>query len=180
MPHIHTEPGQHDHTVTGYVVRIDGVEPKVLLHMHKKLNMLLPPGGHIELDETPWVAMTHELREEVGYDIQQLSVLQPRLRFSQDEVTDEVILHPQPLLMNTHDITPEHYHSDTAYAFVATSGPLHPLPEGESADIRWITKDELVGLSPSDIWQNTRAVYLAILDRFMTEWESVPATEYIL
>lgn len=180
MPHIHTEPGQHDHTVTGYVVRIDGVEPKVLLHMHKKLNMLLPPGGHIELDETPWAAMMHELREEVGYDIQQLSVLQPRLRFSQDELTAEIVLHPQPLLMNTHGITPEHYHSDTAYAFVVTSEPIYSLSDDESADIRWMTKDELASLPLSDIRQNIRAAYLAILDRFMTEWESVSATEYIL
>lgn len=69
MPHIHTKPGQYDHTVTAYIVRTDGDDPKVLLHMHRKLGMLLPPGGHVELDETPWAAMAHELTEESGYTL---------------------------------------------------------------------------------------------------------------
>jgi len=64
MAHIHTAPNQHDHTVTAYIIRIDKDEPRALLHMHKKLNVLLPVGGHIELDETPWAAMAHELEEE--------------------------------------------------------------------------------------------------------------------
>lgn len=79
MPHIHTAPNQHDHTVTGYVIRTDGDQPRALLHVHKKLGKLLPPGGHIELDETPWAAMLHELREEAGYDAGQLLVLQPTI-----------------------------------------------------------------------------------------------------
>ncbi len=30
-------------------------------------------GGHIELDETPWQAVEHELREESGYTLAELS-----------------------------------------------------------------------------------------------------------
>lgn len=60
MAHIHTQAGQHDHTVTLYIIRIDTTEPKAWLHKHKKMKVLLPVGGHIELSETPWQAAAHE------------------------------------------------------------------------------------------------------------------------
>lgn len=68
MAHIHTAPGQHDNTVTLYIVRQFGTEWKGLLHMHRKHHRLLPVGGHVELDETPWQSAVHELREEAGYE----------------------------------------------------------------------------------------------------------------
>jgi len=49
MSHIHTEPHQHDLTVTAYILKIDSSEPKALLHMHKKLNILLPIGVMLSL-----------------------------------------------------------------------------------------------------------------------------------
>ena len=177
MPHIHTAPNQHDHTVTGYVIRTDGDQPRALLHVHKKLGKLLPPGGHIELDETPWAAMLHELREEAGYDAGQLLVLQPTLRMHQAAMP-EVTLHPQPLLMNTHNITPEHYHSDTCYALVVREDPHHELAAGESTDVRWLTRDDIAALPSEQIWDNTRASYVSLFDRFLDEWELVPAGEF--
>jgi 8-oxo-dGTP pyrophosphatase MutT (NUDIX family) len=56
MPHIHTGPGEHDHTASAVIIRNESDGPKVLLHLHKKLNRLLQPGGHVELHETPWQA----------------------------------------------------------------------------------------------------------------------------
>ena len=150
MPHIHTQPGQHDNTATGYIIRLDGDQPRALLHMHKKLGKLMPPGGHIELDETPWAALAHELREEAGYDLSQMRVLQPKLRLRQADVTG-VTLHPQPVLMNTHDITPEHYHSDICYELTVTDEPRHPLAEGESTDVRWLTRGEVAALPDGQI-----------------------------
>lgn len=64
MSHIHSGNNQHDLTVTAYIVRIDTPEPQALLHLHKKLGVLLPVGGHVELSETPWQAIAHELEEE--------------------------------------------------------------------------------------------------------------------
>jgi 8-oxo-dGTP diphosphatase len=66
MAHIHTKPGQHDFTASAFIIRIDTPKPKVLLHMHKKLGVLLQPGGHIELNENPWQAVHHEIEEETG------------------------------------------------------------------------------------------------------------------
>ena len=57
MPHIHTEPGQHDQTVSAFIFRkVDG-EYKAFLHMHRTLGTLMQVGGHVELDETPWGAI---------------------------------------------------------------------------------------------------------------------------
>lgn len=175
MPHIHTGPGEIDHTVTAYIIRDDMEEPRVLLHRHKKLNKLLPVGGHIEINETPWAAMAHEIEEESGYLLDDLDILQPTPRIGQ---YDEVIVHPQPLIMTTHDITDEHFHSDTSYLFVAHDDPKIELADDESADIRWLTHSELIALDPAEIWDNTRGTYLQALELFYPQWEYLPASAF--
>ncbi len=49
-------------TVAVFVVHRD----RVLLHYHRKLNMWLPPGGHIEPNELPDDAALREVAEETG------------------------------------------------------------------------------------------------------------------
>ena len=49
----------------GYLIR----DNKVLLVHHKKFNMWVPAGGHIEENETPDQALIREWKEEVGLDI---------------------------------------------------------------------------------------------------------------
>lgn len=175
MPHIHTNPGQIDHTVTAYIFRLDKDEPLTLLHVHRKLGKLLPVGGHIELDETPWGAMAHELEEESGYRMSDMMVMQPKLRVPQ---YPEVAVHPQPLFMNTHDITSEHYHSDTAYLFVAQGDPTAMPDDGESADLRWLNRAQVAQLSRDEIWNNTQSTCLAVFDNFLDEWEPVLVTDF--
>jgi len=50
---------------SGYLVK-DG---KVLLVHHNKFNKWVPPGGHIEEDETPDQAVIRELAEELGISV---------------------------------------------------------------------------------------------------------------
>lgn len=175
MPHIHTEAGQIDHTVTAYIVRLDGDEPRTLLHMHRKLHKLLPVGGHIELHETPWAAVAHELEEESGYTLKQLHVMQPKLRITYGQ---DIIIHPQPLLVNTHAITADHYHTDMCYLFTTTSEPAGEVSDGESTDLRWLSREEVSNLEQDDIWHNTRATILSAFDSFLLDWEAVPATDF--
>ena len=177
MAHIHTEPGQVDHTVTAFIVRTDGDQPRLLFHLHKKYGVLLPAGGHIELDETPWAAMAHEIKEETGYELNQLQVMQPRLRV---DGLHGVINHPQPLRVNTHNAAPDHYHSDIAYLFATDQTPAHAPGEGESTDIRWLTRAELAALPDDQIFVDARQTGLVILDQFLDAWEPVPAAEFLL
>jgi 8-oxo-dGTP pyrophosphatase MutT (NUDIX family) len=53
-------------TATVYVFH----ESKVLLHKHLKLGKWMPPGGHIEPNETPPEAARREVREETGLEIE--------------------------------------------------------------------------------------------------------------
>ena len=128
MPHIHTEPGQHDMTVSAYIVRTDQKEPLCLVHMHRKMGKLMQAGGHIELGETPWQSVAHEVEEETGFRLAELKVAQHNT-----DRTVEVasINHPTPFDMNTHSVGNNHFHSDLCYGFVA-EGPAANAPASRS------------------------------------------------
>lgn len=171
MPHIHTEPGQHDLTATAFIVRTDEDQPRILVHPHRKLEILLPVGGHVELNENPWGAIIHEMNEESGYDISQVSVLQPVDRINQMTGTKA---HPVPLFLQTHDFKAGmgHYHTDVGFAFVTDEPPRSQPESGESIELIWLTRDELLARKdemPADIVE----IYLFCLDVALPNWERV-------
>lgn len=173
MPHINTEPGQHDHTASAYIFKIhpDGdyfqktglLAPLMLLHMHKKFKKLLQPGGHIELNENPWQAIKHELLEETGYDLSQLTVMQPAetVRTLSNE---DSILHPIPFVHNTHKVTDEHFHTDIGYLFITQEFPDHEVGEGESTDLRWVSREELNAFSSQEVTSGVKDIGNAAFD----------------
>src|SRR5215204_3437751 len=89
---VSEQTGRH-FTVAVFVVR----EGKVLLHLHPKLGMWLPPGGHIERDELPDDAAVRE------------------------DVEDPVQLY-RPAGVQLENIGPGHQHIDLIY-FARTCGP---------------------------------------------------------
>lgn len=140
MPHIHTELGQHDTTVSAWIFREEAGERKVLVHMHRKIQKYMQVGGHIELEETPWQAIAHELEEESGYSLSELEIYQP---LYMPRAARSGIVHPTPVFIDTHQPTPGHYHTDIRYAFLAKDMPKSRPAQGESEDVRWYTLDEL-------------------------------------
>jgi 8-oxo-dGTP pyrophosphatase MutT (NUDIX family) len=172
MGHLHTNLGEHDLTASAFVVRDDFPEPRLLLHMHKKLGVLLQPGGHVELNENPWQAIEHELREESGYTFDQLEVLQPA--GSLQSITNAE-LHPMPVVVNTHDFDSEgtHKHTDISFAFVAHGEPLFAPADGESRDLRWLSVEQLNALDSTEIFENVREIGRYVLDRVYSDWERV-------
>ena len=175
MGHIHTNPGDHDYTVGAYIVNIIEDEPKVLLHLHKKMDMLLPIGGHVELNETIWQALGREVNEESGYLLSDLVLLQPE--YSLDYLSD-VIAHPYPVIMSDHDVSEDLFHSDTAYAFVTKNIPSGLVDEGESQDFRWLNRTQLESLNDDEIFPNTKEIYLFILDVCLDKWKHVPSDKF--
>jgi 8-oxo-dGTP pyrophosphatase MutT (NUDIX family) len=177
MAHIHTEPGQHDHTVSGFIIRLDKDEPRILLHMHKKLGVYLQFGGHIELDENPWQALEHEVKEESGYGLGQLTLLQPHDRIK--NLPDSEVVHPMPVSYNTHRFSDDHFHIDIAYAFTTTEPPRHQLDKSESDEIIALTRSELANL-PADekIFENVQIIGLFIFDTCLSRWEPVSTAEF--
>jgi 8-oxo-dGTP pyrophosphatase MutT (NUDIX family) len=182
MPHIHTEPGQHDQTVSAYIIRTDFSEPKIMLHIYKKKHVLLQFGGHTELHENHWQAMARELKEEVGYTIDQMQVLQPKQRLK--HITGAT-LHPTPACFVTLDDagTKEHgvhFHTDTAFAFTTNQKPKLQIAEDESEDIRLFTKEELINIPSSEILENAREVCLFMFDEILPSWEPINTNTFTL
>ncbi|HEU0266579.1 MAG TPA: NUDIX domain-containing protein [Candidatus Saccharimonadaceae bacterium] len=179
MPHIHTLPGRMDQSVTAFIVRTDLDEPRMLLHVHRKLGSLLPPGGHVELDETPWMAIAHELREESGYSLEELRVVQPKIRLKH---LSGITLHPVPLVSNTHDIPGDHFHTDLDYLLIASAAPQGKPEKGETQEMLWLSRAEIVDLPREKIFDNTREIALFIFDEVLSSpaFELVPATDFSL
>ena len=178
MPHIHTEPGQYDFTISAFIVRYVDDVPRILLHMHRKHHKLLPVGGHIELNESPWSALEHELQEEAGYELARLQVLQPRERIAIDRY-ERIRVIPVPIHINSHMIMEGHFHTDSSYALIADSEPTTLPHEDESQDLRWLTRNEVAELSHDVIYSNTQQTILSIFDVFLPNWHSVPAADYL-
>ncbi len=175
MPHIHTGPGEYENSASAYIVRLDHDEPKLILHKHKKLGKYMQFGGHIETKENLWEAVTHELREESGYDVSQLTILQPKQRLRSAPGAQ---LHPVPIYQLSAPFTEDHFHTDTAYAFVAREDPLQPANEGESGNFIEVTCDELRSLSPEKTLESVRTPGLFVLEVCVKEWEEVDPHEF--
>lgn len=103
-------------TATTFVVR-DG---KVLLHLHPKQQLWLPPGGHIERDELPGDAAVREVEEETGL----------RVRLHTESEAEDLAREmacgvvPQPDLILVEDINPYHQHIDFIYFALAPDGTI--------------------------------------------------------
>jgi len=175
MAHIHTAFGQHDHTASAFIFRLDGTEPKILLIRHKILNLLLQPGGHVELNENIWQAIQHEIVEETGYELSQLKVLQPEYRFPH---LANSIIHPTAVVQSTHGFGIEHKHIDTAYAFITYESPSNAPEEGEAQDIYWVTFEEFQALPDNEVVIDVRAIASAIFKHHLEYWKPVPLTEF--
>lgn len=181
MPHIHTGPGQHDMTVSAYIIRRreDGAW-LCLMHMHRKIDKLMQIGGHIELQETPWQAVVHEILEESGYSLDELIVLQS----TEDRVDDSGnVTHPVPFSVNTHlvgGLENDHYHSDMCFGFEAQDIPNANVSENESIDLRWLTLRELdVAAQSGEALKDVYFIYKFLLSHY-TSYAQVPATSFSL
>jgi 8-oxo-dGTP pyrophosphatase MutT (NUDIX family) len=95
----------------------------VLLHLHKRLDLWLQPGGHVDDGETPEEAAVREVLEETGLECA-------------DPEFVHVDVHPGPR---------GHTHLDLRY-LVSADGDPKPA-ENESPDVRWFAWDEAVAVA---------------------------------
>ncbi|MDY6818815.1 MAG: NUDIX hydrolase [Halobacteriales archaeon] len=124
---------------TVYIVH-DGA---TALHDHDKLDMWLPPGGHIDRDELPHLAAKREVYEETG--------LEADLYAPTGDITSETVQsipQPQQFLLediNVHDEGVGHQHIDFIFYGAVGSRAIDPVGEDELASTawRWFTAEEL-------------------------------------
>jgi len=128
MPHIHD---LIDFTVDVFIVH----NKKVLLIFHKKHNMWLQIGGHIELNEDPEQALFREVKEECGLEIEIVGS-KPNL-----QVKGTKSLYA-PVFLNIHDINEIHKHIGLYYIAKAKSDKF-VLNNSEHKDIRWFSREDL-------------------------------------
>ena len=102
----HQPEGRREFTVAVFVVHAD----RVLLHYHRKLDMWLPPGGHIEPNELPDDAARREVWEETGIQATLIGERGPALPSPP---------YPRPLVrpagIQLEDIPDGHQHIDLVY-----------------------------------------------------------------
>lgn len=130
---------------TSTAVLVTETKPrKVLLGLHQKLQMWLPPGGHQEENENPFECLIREVLEETGFDVTSYLPKTKQLdeRVNSLPVPDYLFEEPIP----ARGEKPEHIHMDFVYVIVVPEFTPH-FPEREYAKMRWIGEGDVAGLA---------------------------------
>jgi 8-oxo-dGTP pyrophosphatase MutT (NUDIX family) len=99
-------------TVSGFVVH----EGRVALHWHRKLQMWLPAGGHIEHGEDPVQAVLREVTEEFAVEAE---IVSPAPRIAYDGGPKQVL--PPYVILDCWP-APDHGHVDHVYFLRCLTG----------------------------------------------------------
>ncbi len=111
---------------------------RVLLLLHARKGLWLPPGGHVEADESPDRAACREVREETGLDVVIVSARVPsRLPHAA----------PRPEACLEVPVGPDHTHIDLVYFARPRRGSdtAGLKPNGEADALHWWSSVELQG-----------------------------------
>lgn len=108
---------------------------KTLLHLHKKLGIWLPVGGHIDEGELPEHAALREVREETGLDVE---LYNPDASIFFGNVTQCI----RPMYILLEDVNEHRQDIDFIYYATAKDFALHPQ-ERETKDMKWFLREEL-------------------------------------
>ncbi len=135
---------------------------RVLLIFHRKLKKWLPPGGHLDPNETPAEAARREAREETGLEIS--FITQENLWIERWNATS--FERPYLCLLEqipAHGTQPAHQHIDFIY-LATPCGGKETQNAAETEGLRWFTLDEIEKLQADvDIFAETKQTVRHIL-----------------
>lgn len=124
-------------TASGIVVSDDAA--RTALHLHKRLNMWLQPGGHIEPGESPADGALRESREEIGVPVRH-------------QTEGGLLVH-----LDVHPGPKGHTHLDLRYLLRAPGTVPQPA-HGESTQVGWFTWAEAQAMADAGLVGALRAV----------------------
>jgi 8-oxo-dGTP pyrophosphatase MutT (NUDIX family) len=128
----------------------------------------MPPGGHIDENETPEDAARRECKEETQLDVDIVGDPQNDL-FAADPSEGKMLKKPIAMLLEEIPAipalnAPAHQHMD--FLFIAK--PLDEtqaasIDKNESDHMRWFSREDVEKLDPKEIFANVKAYILQIL-----------------
>lgn len=126
-------------TATGIVFNS---QKQILMIYHNKLQVWLPPGGHIEENEIPDDAVLREIYEETGIKAKILPNKQD-LELSDDDCRE--LKRPFTVLLENIEGDWSHNHIDLVYICTALNEDF-TIQESEASDIGWFSVEQVLTL----------------------------------
>lgn len=120
--------------LVSYFVVLDEKRRKVLLVAHRKADLWLPTGGHVEPGEDPWAAVVRECHEELGIP-----------------AVASAIIGERPFFLTVTRTRGHGEHTDVSlwYLISADADSITSYDEEEFGAIRWLTIEQVLD-EPSD------------------------------
>ena len=150
-------------TATAFVI---DSQKRVLLLWHRRLKRWMPPGGHVNEDETPEDAAKRECKEETNLDVEIVGDVHDDL-FRENPDEGRMLKKPIALLLENIPACPErnegaHQHMDFLYlARPLNEEQAEELAQDESDGMRWFTKEEVKTLDVrTEIFSNVKRYIL--------------------
>ena len=128
-------------TATGFVVQSE----KTLLLWHKSLQMWVPPGGHLELDEDPVTGVLREIREETSLEAELVPLAQEFSFSYPGQIQPPYTI----LLEDSAEPGQAHKHIDFIY-FCRPANDSRLDPAADSA-MHWVDEASLRSNQPIDL-----------------------------
>jgi 8-oxo-dGTP pyrophosphatase MutT (NUDIX family) len=157
---------QRHFTATAFVV---DSRKRSLLLWHKRLGRWMPPGGHVENDETPEETARRECKEETALDVEIIGEATTDL-FAGNPHEGLMLKKPIAMLLENIPASPArgesaHQHMDFLYlARPLNENQVLTLAEEEGRELRWFTKQEIEALNEeTEIFANVKAYIVSIL-----------------
>lgn len=130
----------------------------------------MPPGGHVDADETPEDTARRECKEETGMDVEILSDTQSDL-FALCPEEGHMLKKPYAMLLEEIPAYPKrdepaHQHMDFLFRarLLDETQPI-VLAEEEGRELRWFTRGEIEALDETkEIFGNVKAYVLQALN----------------
>lgn len=128
------------------VVYVFNSKNEILMLLHKKLNVWLPPGGHVEENELIHQSAKREVMEETGVDFSFFDLNSVKF----PEILDDRAKYlPQPFLVQLEDLG-DHYHEDFIFLGRAFNDEII---NNENHQIGWFCFDTALKLN---LFENTK------------------------